>query len=43
MYWKRFLSKFPDFNEAAVVTVRSHNQRICIFSDDKLQLCNMAI
>jgi hypothetical protein len=43
MYWKRFLSQFPDFNKATVVTVRSHNQGIRIFTDDKLELCDVAI
>jgi predicted ATP-binding protein involved in virulence len=43
MYWKRFLSQFPDFNQATIVTIRSHNQGIRIFSDDKLELCDVAI
>jgi len=43
MYWKRFLSQFPDFNKATVVTVRSHDQGIRIFTDDKLELRDVAI
>jgi hypothetical protein len=43
MYWKRFLSQLPDFNQATVVTICSHNQGICVFTDNKLELCNMAI
>jgi hypothetical protein len=43
MYWKRLLSQLPDFNKATIVTVRSHNQGIRIFTDDKLELCNVAI
>jgi hypothetical protein len=43
MYRKRLLSQFPDFDKATVVTVRSHDQGIRIFTDDKLELCNVAI
>ena len=43
MYWKRFLSQFPYFDKATVVTVRSHNQGIRVFTDDKLELCDVAI
>jgi hypothetical protein len=43
MYGQRFLTQLPDFNEAAIVTIRSHNQWICIFSDYELELWNMAI
>jgi hypothetical protein len=43
MYWKRFLSQLPDFNQATVVTIRSYNQGICVFTDDELELCDVAI